>query len=127
MNRLPDQADLSGITFMNPAHEPLEFTAHTEDEIEEELTLEAEEALRRGWPTVSSARRQGERFVAFDESVHDAVWDAIGSDNLAKLAVRKLVELAKLDNELLHALAREIARNNAIKVMGARGHLDDDD
>jgi len=26
----------------------------------------------------------------------------------------------------LHALAREIARNNAVWVMGARGYLDDD-
>jgi hypothetical protein len=68
MNRLPDQADLPGIAFMNPAHEPLEFTAFTEDEIEEELKLDAEEALCKGWPTVSSARRQGRRFVTFDQS-----------------------------------------------------------
>ncbi len=126
VNRLPDQADLPGITFMNPADEPLEFTARTEDEIEEELAIEAEEALRKGWPTVSSARRQGHHFVAFDESVDDAVWDAIGSDDMVKLAVRKLVELARTDDDLLHALAREIARSNACGVMEARGYLDDD-
>jgi hypothetical protein len=45
---------------------------------------------------------------------------------MAKLAVRKLVELAKTDDDLLHALAREIARCNACRVMEARGYLDDD-
>jgi hypothetical protein len=91
-----------------------------EEQLAEELETDYEIALLDGHECIESARREGQRYCAFDEPLDAAVFSALDDDDVRDVCLAVLVETAKSNIALRRALAHAIAKQNALGVLCVR-------